>query len=160
MTDSCYSKYKSCVKKCQPANGADHCLCITDCALEFLNCFIPRLPTASANELIEFNEVLERHQSCIEELHFIATAMVNAKLSQQRVVKPGGKVEPFLPNSKLYQRLRLSGIDRQTTNRVTREVAQEFKDGQSSEQIRQMVLNRLEVAGSGLSQQFLGIATT
>ncbi|MEW8626595.1 MAG: hypothetical protein AB2551_12640 [Candidatus Thiodiazotropha sp.] len=160
MPESCYSQYKACVKKCQPANGPDHCLCIADCALEFLNCFIPRLPTASADELIEFNEVLEQHQACIEELHFIATAMVNAKLSQQIVVKPGGKTEPFLPNSKLYQRLRVSGIDQQTTNTVTREVAKEFKDGQSSEQIRQMVLNKLEVAGPGLSQQFLGIVTT
>ena len=156
MSESCYSQYKACVKKCQPAKGNDFRLCIADCAVDFLLCYLPNLSTSSIVELLEAIEVLEGLNAWTEEMLLITRARSDAMLSQQTVVKPGGVTEQFLPNVKLRQRLRVSGIDQEVTNQVITEVSKEFKDGQSSESIREKTLLKLETFDPAFAQRFLG----
>lgn len=137
MATSCYAQYKACIKKCQPASGYDYFLCAMDCVNQWAECNLPKFSNASVSDHIELIEILGEFNDVIAETVLTSRAHADAMLSQRTVVKPGGISEPFLPNSKLRQRLGISGIDLETTNIVTQEVAMEFKDGQSSEDIRE-----------------------
>ncbi len=163
MGKHCTEELAVCIAACVAKYGDSWTatFCTLDCELTYACCVIRDFSRALQGEdLAQASQVATKMESVARAYQEAATS-IRAKVavgfaSNWNVEKKSGQFEPFYPDLKLLPSLVAAGAEPSTARAVTDKVIQEFRDGESTADIRAAATMALESINPELAAKYAG----